>query len=266
VTQANPTAAPAKVAPEAAVPRPAATILVLRDDPFEVLMVRRHGNGQFASALVFPGGLVDPSDRDESWLPLIAGAEGVDTEERALVIAACRETFEESALLLARDDQDRTVGCTVADRSDFRAVVAASGGRLMFEELAHFGHWITPPGAPKRFDTHFFLAAAPAGQEAAADGSETLDFEWVQPHDLLARAKDGDLSILFPTRLNLKRLAESDSVASAMAAARARERFTVTPRVEKREGGIAVVIPAEAGYGETENFHPQSNPKPPRAA
>jgi 8-oxo-dGTP pyrophosphatase MutT (NUDIX family) len=248
-------------APKFVVPRPAATILVLRDDPFEVLMVRRHGNGQFASALVFPGGLVDPSDRDEDWLPLLDGAEGLDPEERALAIAAFRETFEESALLLARDIEGRTVSCTSADHGDFRAVVKASGGRLMFGELAHFGHWITPIGPPKRFDTHFFLAAAPEGQEALADGRETVALEWVQPRDLLARAREGDLSILFPTRLNLKRLAESNSVASAMAAARARERFTVTPRVEKREGGTAVVIPAEAGYGETENFHPH----PPRA-
>ncbi|MDB5715832.1 MAG: hydrolase [Sphingomonadales bacterium] len=257
--------APEIAVPAVVVPRPAATILVLRDDPFEVLMVRRHGNGQFASALVFPGGLVDPSDRDDAWLDLIVGAEGMDVEERALAIAACRETFEESALLLARDGQGRTVGCNSDERSDFRAVVAASGGRLMFDELAHFGHWITPVGAPKRFDTHFFLAAAPADQDAVADGSETVALEWVQPCDLLRRAADGDLSILFPTRLNLKRLAESDSVASAMAAARARTRFTVIPRAEKREGGTAVVIPVEAGYGETENFHPHPNPKPPRA-
>ncbi|MDR3389648.1 MAG: NUDIX domain-containing protein [Rudaea sp.] len=238
------------------VPRPAATILVLRDDPFEVLMVRRHNNGQFASALVFPGGLVSPSDHDETWAPLLDGAQGLESEERALAIAAFRETFEEAALLLARDADGRPVGCHSAERSDFRQVVEASGGKLPIGALAHFGHWITPEGAPKRFDTHFFLAEAPAGQEAICDGGETVALEWAEPRDVLARAADGDLSILFPTRMNLKRLAESTSVAEAIAAAKARPRFTVLPRTEKREGGIAVVIRAEAGYGETENFHP----------
>lgn len=247
-----------------AVPRPAATILVLRDDPFEVLMVRRHGNGPFASALVFPGGLVDPADRDEAWLPLLEGGDGLDVEARALAIAAFRETFEEATLLLARDASGASVPCrgVGGDRNDFRAVVAASGGKLPLGELTHFGHWITPATAPKRFDTHFFLARAPEGQEAVCDGGETVALEWASPHDVLERAAAGDLSILFPTRMNLKRLAESHDVASAIAAARARAPFTVTPVAQKREGGIAVVIPAEAGYGETENFHPH----PPRAA
>lgn len=243
------------------VPRPAATILVLRDDPFEVLMVRRHGNGMFASALVFPGGLVDPSDREDAWAPLLDGAEGLDSEERALGIAAFRETFEESALLLARGADGKPVECVSAERSDFRAVVAASSGKLPLGALAHFGHWITPEGPPKRFDTHFFLAEAPAGQEAICDGGETVALEWVAPRDVLARAADGDLSILFPTRMNLKRLAEHDTVADAIATAHVRPRFTVLPRPEKREGGTAVVIPVEAGYGETEHFHPH----PPRA-
>ncbi|MDO7842211.1 NUDIX hydrolase [Sphingomonas immobilis] len=253
---------PAASAPAPAVPRPAATILVLRDDPFEVLMVRRHGNGQFASALVFPGGLVDPADHDPAWLPLLDGADGLEEGERALRIAAFRETFEESALLLARRADGTPVACPAAGDLSFRETVAASGGLLPLGDLAHFGHWITPDMAPKRFDTHFFLAEAPAGQEAICDGGETVALEWVAPRDILARAADGDLSILFPTRMNLKRLAESGSVAEAIAAARVRPRFTVHPKPEKREGGIAVVIPIEAGYGETENFHPH----PPRAA
>ena len=89
------------------------------------------------------------------------------------------------------------------------------------------------------------------------DGGETVALEWVAPCDVLTRAADGDLSILFPTRMNLKRLAESGTVADAVAAARMRPRFTVRPRPEKREGGVAVVIPAEAGYGETEDFRPR---------
>lgn len=242
-----------------AVTRLAATILVLRDDPFEVLMVRRHGSGQFASALVFPGGVVDPADRSDAWLPLIDDVGDFDANERVLRIAAFRETFEEASLLLGRGSDGRAVPCRSDDRNDFHAVVAASGGRLQLGDLARFGHWVTPEVAPKRFDTHFFLCRAPAGQEAVCDGGETVALEWVSPRDALDRAAAGERSILFPTRMNLKRLAESSDAAGAIAAALARERFTVTPRVEKRADGMLVIIPAAAGYGETENFHPHED-------
>ncbi len=244
--------------PRSVEPRLAATILVLRDDPFQVLMVRRHDSGMFASALVFPGGVREDADRDPAWLDLIDDSEMFDNDARALRIAAYRETFEETALLLAQDADGNAVPCRSQNLSDFRTVVTDSGGKLRIGALAHFGHWITPEISPKRFDTHFFLCRAPAGQDALCDGGETVALEWVSPLDALARAAAGERSILFPTRLNLKRLAESDSVASAMAAARNRVPFTVLPRPERREGGTLVVIPAEAGYGETENFYPAS--------
>lgn len=239
-----------------AVPRAAATVLVLRDDPFEVLMVRRHAAQTFSSALVFPGGLVDEADRDEAWLPLVVGAETLSTEQRALRIAGFRETFEEASLLLARTADGAPVACPPQPTGDFRALVAASGGQLWLDDLVAFGHWITPEGAPKRFDTHFFLARAPHGQDAICDGGEAVELEWAAPGDIVARANAGEQSILFPTRMNLSRLAQSADAESALAAARERPVFTVLPRVERREGGMAVMIPAEAGYGETENFHP----------
>ncbi|MBJ7375300.1 NUDIX hydrolase [Sphingobium sp.] len=241
-----------------AIARPAATILLVRDAPFEVLMVRRHPEQTFSSALVFPGGTVDESDRADDWLDLVTGGEALDSGERALRIAALRETFEETAILLARDADGRPVPCVSTARDDFRAVVAESGGTLWLDDLVKFGHWITPVNGPKRFDTHFFLAAAPDGQEAKCDGGEAVALEWASPDAILARASAGERSILFPTRMNLRRLAESDTVDAALAAARARSVFTVLPRVERREGGMAVLIPHEAGYGETENFHPRA--------
>lgn len=245
-----------KDAPFVSVPRPAATILMLRDDPFEVLMARRHGHGPFASALVFPGGLVDPADRADEWLPLVDGADQLAPDDRALRIAACRETFEEAALLLARGPAGGLLVRPDTWNGSFRELVAAHRGTLPLGDLVHFGHWITPESSPKRFDTHFFLARAPHNQEAFCDGDETIALEWAAPRDVLSRAANGDLSILFPTRMNLKRLAESGNVADALAAARARPRFTVLPRPERRADGVVVRIPAEAGYGETENFYP----------
>jgi hypothetical protein len=82
-------------APRPVEPRVAATILVLRDDPFEVLMVRRHNSGMFASALVFPGGVIEDADRDPAWLDLVNDGDLFDDDARALRIAAYRETFEE---------------------------------------------------------------------------------------------------------------------------------------------------------------------------
>lgn len=241
---------------EIAIPRSAATILLVRDAPFEVLMVRRHAAQTFSSALVFPGGTVDESDRSDAWLELVTGGESLDVTERALRIAAFRETFEETSVLLARDAGGKPVGCVSKTRGDFRTVVAESGGTLWLDDLVKFGHWITPVNGPKRFDTHFFLAQTAVGQEAVCDGGEAVALEWASPTSILARASAGERSILFPTRMNLRRLAESDTVADALSAARVRAVFTVLPRVERREGGMVVMIPHEAGYGETENFHP----------
>jgi 8-oxo-dGTP pyrophosphatase MutT (NUDIX family) len=218
-------------------------------------MVQRAENAFFPAALVFPGGVVDASDRDEAWLPLLSGAEGLGTEDRALRIAALRETFEESALFIAHDGSGAVVpppgDCTI---TDFRALVEASGGRLLLEALIPFGHWITPAGSPRRYDTHFFLCAAPEGQEGVCDGGETVALEWVCPAVALAHAEAGERTILFPTRMNLRRLAESETVADTLAAARARPSFTVEPRAERRADGIAMLIPAEAGYGVTEDL------------
>lgn len=239
------------------VPRPAATILVIRDDPFEVLMVRRHSEAYFSSALVFPGGLVDPGDRDPAWLELIEGADAFDEGERALRIAAYRETYEEAAILAARGATGTCPAPADAAGVPFHDIVRATGGKLDLAGLERFGHWVTPATAPKRFDTHFFLCAAPSGQEAVCDGGETVALEWIAPRDAIARAEAGERSILFPTLSNLRRLVESETVAEAMAAARRRPPFTVHPRAEKREGGMAVVIPAEAGYPVTEHFHPR---------
>lgn len=99
--------------------------MLLREAPFEVLMIRRHPDQDFASALVFPGGPVDASDQSDDWLPLLVAADGFDAEERALRIAAFRETFEESAILLTRDEAGAALPCPAGEHADFRQMVAA---------------------------------------------------------------------------------------------------------------------------------------------
>jgi 8-oxo-dGTP pyrophosphatase MutT (NUDIX family) len=231
--------------PQAA-PRLAATVLLIRDHPFQVLMVRRNERkaDSFSSALVFPGGVVDPGDRSEDWHPHIATSEPLADEERALRIAACRETFEEAGVLLAHGvvaSPPRQI-----DGQNFLHMVARMNIRLDLDSFVHFGHWITPDISPRRFDTHFYLCRAPAVIEAVCDGQETVALEWVTP-----RAPSG--ALLFPTAVNLKRLAESECVDAALAAARARPRFTVRPNPQRQDGKLVIFIPEEAGYGVTDS-------------
>ena len=233
-------------------PRLAATVLLVRDDPFEVLMVRRAARqvDAFSASLVFPGGVVDPEDRAGVWSDLVDGDEELDEAESALRIAACRETFEEAGILLA----NRTPAGRPAAAQSFDTVVRAAGVRLTLDRLVPFGHWITPAVAARRFDTHFYLCRAPDDAVAVCDGRETVALEWVSPRALLDRGNaSGPGTIPFPTRMNLKRLAESADVESALAAARARPRFTVEPRPERLGDRLVITIPAEAGYGVTED-------------
>ena len=232
--------------------RLAATMVLVRDAPFEVLLVRRHAKAVFASTLVFPGGAVDDDDYNDEWMALLGSGASLPNLERAIRIAAMRETFEETALLLATRPDGEPL--EQPDRTDARFidVVRASGGLLMLDDVQPFGHWITPEIAPRRFDTYFLLARAPVGQRPVPDGGETVALEWASPAETVQRADADAHSIIFPTLLNLIRLAESTDSAGAFAAARSRPPFTVLPAVEVREGGVRMaVIPAEAGYGVT---------------
>lgn len=227
--------------------RLAASLLIIRDDPLEILMLRRGKGGTFSSALVFPGGLVNEGDHEEAWLDL-SDTSGLDPADRILRIAALRETFEETGLLaLDRDSSGALAGATRYERP-FIDTVRESGGKLATGGLTAFAHWITPAFAPKRFDTHFYLLSAPEGQIATADGHESVSLAWRRPADVLAE----DEGLPFPTRLNLIRLAESSTVEAAFEAARARPPFTVLPELARRADGDYVVIPAAAGYALTE--------------
>src|SRR5215471_20047487 len=168
-------------------PRPASTVLLLRDSKaakeIEVFMMVRHYEIDFNSgALVFPGGSVDKNDREIIANPeLYSGGEGLDDAGLSFRIAAIRETFEESGILLARPkgsdslvDAERAREIEAAWRTPlcegkitFLKVLAENNLWLALDELVPYAHWITPEGMPKRFDTWFFLAAAPPDQLGA---------------------------------------------------------------------------------------------------
>lgn len=241
--------------------RPASTVLLLRDDPFQVLMVRRRRGGTFSNALVFPGGVVEEADAEDAWLPHLAGADGLAPGARAARVGALRETYEEASILIARlADGSPVPPGPPDDGTPFRELVARRGAMLALDELHPFGHWVTPAIEPRRFDTTFFVCRAPEGQLARQDDGETVGFEWADPAVLLERAAAGERSLLFPTLMNLRRLAESTNSSDAIAAAEARPVVRVDP-VSRRDGHrIILTIPEEAGYGVTEHVLEQPEP------
>ncbi len=242
-------------------PLPAATVLVVRDgaNGIEVFMVRRHHQIDVASgALVFPGGKTDPQDEDER-LRLLC--DGPDDALRVYRIAAIREAFEECGVLLARTagDRDLVSGERVAELQDWRNRIHKGEAslhdlltreqlRLACDRLVAFAHWVTPDLVSKRFDTWFFLAPAPHDQFLVHDGHESVDSVWIQPEDAIRAAKDGTHTIIFPTLCNIEKLAASHSVSEALDRARQSPVVEVMPRTEKREDGMYIVIPEEAGY------------------
>jgi 8-oxo-dGTP pyrophosphatase MutT (NUDIX family) len=246
--------------------RLSATILLIRDrhGELEVFMVERHHQIDFAEgALVFPGGKVETSDGQPDLSAFCRGADLLREDERTVRVAAIRETFEECGVLLARtvDDASLIDGARLeAIEARFRKarvqnectmldVVRSENLELAFDLLVPFAHWITPVFMPKRFDTHFFLVAAPPDQLAVHDGHESVDSLWTTIPKALELEKSGRRTIIFPTLENVKKLGRSPSVAEALDNARRDTIVTVLPRVSKDpDGTMMMEIPEEAGY------------------
>ena len=244
-----------------ATPRPASTVLLLRDSPagIEVFMQVRHSDMKFASgALVFPGGRVDPEDHALAANTVLSPATvGLDPLAGALRVAAIRETFEESGVLLAcpRGDTRLVSAARLRDLSakdqGFAQMLEAAELVLAADLLVHFAHWITPVHNPRRFDTHFFALQAPADQVGAHDGTESVESMWIAPREVVAGSEAGRFKLVFATLMNLKRLDRYATVEEALEAAARTKVVTVTPELVSRgEGNIRQMrIPAEAGYG-----------------
>jgi len=250
------------------VPRPAATVLLVRDGlaGLEVLMVTRNVASDFASgALVFPGGRVDAADGARAMLEHCRPVPGIDERALAFRIAGIRESFEEAHVLIARPTGSERL-LTAAELAaleeaaraklnrepQFGDLLAVGGIELATDLLVPFAHWITPVGPPKRFDTQFFLAPAPLDQLAAHDGHEAVDTIWIAPETAIAEADAKRVTLVFATRMNLLRLGRSGDVAAALAAARNDTVVTVCPEVAQTPDGPVLRIPLAAGYGISE--------------
>jgi 8-oxo-dGTP pyrophosphatase MutT (NUDIX family) len=200
-------------------PRLAATVILLRggEEHLEVLLVRRTPKARFmAGVWVFPGGAIDEGD-----LPggRPVPEEGSEAEAHALRAAATRELREEA-------------GVALADTS----------------ELVGFSRWITPEVVRTRFDTHFFLATLPPGQEPQVDGQECVELGWFTPQAALEAHNSGEIVLVFPTIKHLEQLGPFASSDALLAHARGAEVRPVQPRVVMQGEVARVLLPGDPGY------------------
>ncbi len=228
---------------------PAATVIIARDGAggLEVLVIERaKGMGFAGGAVAFPGGKVDASDRPEG--AAFRGFDGLAADDAAGRLTAAREAFEETGVLLSSGPRvvasERARLRPLSDRHAlaFAEILAGLGHVLDAAALRPFARWLPPEGLHKRFDTRFYLALLPEGEAHLADGAEAVHARFARPADLLAEADEGTISLLFPTRCNIARLAQFASAAALLADP------TPAPFIQPRIKGEWLTIPEGIGY------------------
>ena len=228
---------------------PAATLVVWRDGTSgpQILVVERSAKMAFAAgAIVFPGGRIDPQDRE------FAAALGKPGE--AARITAIRETIEETAVVPALlGATDPSLGGelqrALLDGEDFAGLLGRVGLTPDLDALTPYARWMPAFKQPRKFDTFFYLASAPSGDwQPNPQPGECVAAEWASPSDLLDRIERGDASAIFPTKRNLERLAQHPSLGAALSDALAHSLDTIIPWVEEIDGVRHVRIPENRGY------------------
>jgi recombination protein RecT len=241
---------------EPVAPRPAATVLLLRDTPqgIELLMTRRSPSASFApGAYVFPGGGIDESDAQAH-----DAAERRPTQDDVRLtqaIAGIRESFEELGVLLARHGDGRPAGpqdiAAIDRHRPFIPQCRALGLILGADQVYVLAHWITDRDLPRRFDVPFLVARMPADQIPVADESEQFEPVWVRPADALARHEAGGFFMIFPTIRTLERLAKFHSVDAVLqACAGEQPLWTCCPRGGLLKGAEVRYMEHDSPYGE----------------
>ena len=250
------------------IPRPAATVLLVRDhprpragrSPLLVFLQQRIAGMAFAGGMtVFPGGGVDASDRPDPhrwtgpeprwWAERL----GVDVDlAGALVHAAVRETFEECGVLLAGPgtlpDLHRHRADVVTRRRSFDDVLAGAGLVLRTDLLHAWARWITPHDYPRRYDTAFFVAQVPDGQEADAHTTEAVEALWWHPDEALERWHEEKMQLMPPTVRTLQEIAEYEESAAVLAAAPERVIHPIVPVVRRDGDRLISVLPDDTAY------------------
>ncbi len=256
--------------------RQASTLLLVRDTDggLEVFMLMRHLRSDFAGgAYVFPGGKVDATDAAWKQHPWITGLDDHTANEKlaldkgglAYWIAAVRECFEEAGVLMAYDSRSELLDLSASaaqekfsllrdkvhkDPHTLANICEQEQLTLALDKIHYFSHWITPEGAPKRYDTRFFVAVAPPQQIGHHDENETVDHRWIQPQQALDECEQGKFTMIFPTIKNLQEIAQYTTTESLIDAVKTKNSFpAILPKLVRGEDGqVQLLIPGDAGY------------------
>lgn len=257
------------------VPMPSATVTIVRNagPGVEVLMMKRNLKSGFVPGMhVFPGGGLDDDDLlfknnglcrclDDG---LASATLGIAQDGLCYWMAAIREAFEESGLLLARNAQgelirldDEATARRFAEHRrrlnagevNFTTILSDEGLGAAADALTYFAHWITPVRMPRRYDTRFFMAEAPEGQHPVQDERETIAATWIKPAEALSLHKKGEFEMRTPTVRTLETFADFDTVASLRQGLIAKQGDirAVLPKIGKDGSRI---LPGEPGYEE----------------
>jgi glyoxylase-like metal-dependent hydrolase (beta-lactamase superfamily II)/8-oxo-dGTP pyrophosphatase MutT (NUDIX family) len=240
-------------------------------DRLEILMLKRSPKASvFAGAYVFPGGVLEASDSEAQTLRCLRGLTPQQAGTRLQLapdalaaghfMAAVRECFEETGIVLAVDEQRRTLSeqgllrlqAHRTQAGHFFEALEREGLHVAADLMAYFAHWVTPPVQARRFNTRFFLAEMPDRQECRVDGIEIVDALWSSPTEMLERERRGELQLgSTPTRRILEELAEFVVPAAALAYATARTQVIENrPRVAQGRQGRRIFQRGEAAYAE----------------
>lgn len=257
-------------------PKPAATLILTRqyDGELQVYLLKRSSKSAFmAGSFVFPGGRVDPNDRkDDIWIRHvdmssedIAERFGEDVNETSILsfgVSVIRETLEEAGVFLAHrrhpaiDDIRRICKLRLSDKLSkdwFIDLVVAERWILNLSQLMPLSHWITPVLMPYRFDTRFYLAAVPEGQECCPDARETVEGLWLSPLKALNGNLAGTIPLSPPTLVTLHGLLNVNTIEELQPATAHRKwGRPIMPRLVPVTGGAVIVEPWDPEYGQEE--------------
>ena len=254
-------------------PAPSATVVLLRDaaDGLEVFLLRRHGQSDvLGGAYVFPGGKVDPEDAEwadrldrppDELHALLGEAELSLGQAAGLCVTAIREVFEETGLLFADVTPAQASEAWAALRQGprFDELLAPLGLRLAVSALHPWSRWITPTLSSvgrKRFDTRFFVATVPPGQEPRHDEHEATESLWLTPRAALQQYWDGLIEMAPPQIMSLTHLARHRSVASVFAAAGGRRPPCIRPEPHEIDGLRVLCYPGDPRHSQGEQVLP----------
>lgn len=267
------------------VPRPAATVILARNvhDGIEVFMMERTTAVEFAKGMhVFPGGALDRADHLPEIASLCVGLDdqkasqtlGIEQGGLAYWIAAIRECFEESGLLLgyrgndqllrlAQEEADRLAALRLEmaqNKLSFLDILTREQVKAATDQIAYYSHWVTQAGRPRRYDTRFFVAQAPEGQIALEDQHETVGQIWVRPDQAIDMHREGALNLMFPTIKTLESLAPFKHVEELLEYARKpRPKQVMAPVTGlSRAGESHTLIPGDYAYAEIKKLDPNN--------